>query len=80
MANENDLSLTILADEGLNTKKVFNMFYHGKDAPYEDPGVHRKPVYFFVDEQEKILYQQQQANSFSPLTSTEIKKIVQYNM
>jgi len=50
------------------------------DAPYEDPGVHEEPVYFLVDEHEKILYQQQQTNSFKPLTSTEIKKIVQYNM
>jgi len=29
MANENDLSLIILADEGLNTQKVFDMFHHG---------------------------------------------------
>ena len=80
MANESDLSLPILADEGLNIKKVFDMFYHGEDAPYKDHGVHREPIYFLVDEHEKILYQQQQTSLFSRPTSTEIKKIVQYNI
>ncbi|WP_194758201.1 hypothetical protein [Priestia megaterium] len=80
MANENDLSLTILVDEELNTKKVFGMFYHRDDCSYEDHVVHRESAYFLVDEQEKLFYQQQQTSSFSPLTSIEIKKIVQYNM
>ncbi|MBU8590364.1 peroxiredoxin family protein [Priestia megaterium] len=71
MANENNLSFPILADEDLNVIKIFDMFYHGEDAPYKDHGVHGEPVYFFVDGQGKLLYQQQQTSPFSRPTSTE---------
>ncbi|MBE5098500.1 hypothetical protein [Priestia aryabhattai] len=64
----------------MNTQKVFDMFHHGGDTPYEDHVVHEEPVYFLVDEQRKLFYQQQQPSPSSLSTSTEIRGIVQYNI
>jgi peroxiredoxin len=78
MAEDNNLSFTILADEKLNALKAYDVFYHGDDAPYEDHGTHGEPAYFLVDENGELLYQQRQTSPFGRPTSTELRKITQY--
>lgn len=78
MVEEHHLSFPILSDENLEALKLFDVFYHSDDSPYEDHGAHGEPAYFLVDEHGKLLYQQKQTSPFGRPTSTELRKIVQY--
>lgn len=68
----------VLSDEKLEALQKFDVFYHSKDAPYEDHGTHGEPAYFLVDEEGKLLYQQRQTSPFGRPSATELRKIVQY--
>lgn len=78
MVNENQFSFPVLSDEKLEALQKFDVFYHSKDAPYEDHGTHGEPAYFLVDEEGKLLYQQRQTSPFGRPSATELRKIVQY--
>lgn len=78
MAEENDFTFPVLADEEQEALKAYDVFYHGEEAPYEDHGVHGEPAYFLIDENGKILYQQRQTSPFGRPSVTELRKIVQY--
>lgn len=78
MAEENNLSFPILADEELTALKEYGVHYHSKSDPYEDHGEHGEPGYFLTDETGRLLYQQKQTSPFGRPTATELRKIVQY--
>ncbi|WCK53330.1 redoxin domain-containing protein [Aneurinibacillus sp. Ricciae_BoGa-3] len=50
MVREKELSFSVLCDEQLKALTAYDVFYHGKDAPYEDHATHGEPAYFLVDE------------------------------
>ncbi|MEC0668361.1 redoxin domain-containing protein [Priestia flexa] len=78
LAEKNDLAFPILQDKDLTALKAFDVYYHSEDSPYEDHGTHGEPAYFLIDENGKLLYQQQQTSPFGRPAVTELRKIVKY--
>lgn len=78
LKEELNLSFPVLAEASLDLLNQYGVFYHDKDAPYEDHGTHGEAAYFLLDEKGTILYQQKQTSPFGRPNTKELRKIVQY--
>ena len=78
MKEKHGLTFPVLADATEDILKQYGVYYHGEDALYEDHGVHGEPAYYLLDEEGKLMYQQQQTSPFGRPHSKELRKIAAY--
>lgn len=78
MREKHGLTFPVLAGATEDILKQYGVYYHGEDSPYEDHGIHGEPAYYLLDEEGKVMYQQQQTSPFGRPHAKELRKIAAY--